>query len=191
MNTFTMKKLATVSAVALTLALGAQDALAQDTTGEVDTSITTSNAITATLTDGTDFGTWLIFHDTVNNATLDLASDTGTVTPAVAGGTTEASFVVGAANLGTINIQVPVAANVVMTYTALATDFPGPSNAALTNLNYTFGAASDVDLAAAATATLAAVPAPGIDVDFGGLITFTGTPANGTYQATSTIDFSY
>lgn len=187
-----LRKLATVSAVALTVTFGAFDAQAQVS---LTTDFTASNAINVTDTDDTTFGTWLITYDGANNVTLDLPCSTGVI-GTTAAGTSQAVEVVPGTNVGTLTLTTPGAATVTMTATTVPTAFaPAGANGTQTQL-YTCGTDGGADHVVAAADTQIITTAGGPNpatraIDFGATLVFTGDPTDNTYTLTNTMDFAY
>lgn len=185
------QSLAAFAALALVLAFSSGSAHAQT----VQSSITTSSAITAT--DGVDmaFGTWFLLHGPGGagddfSLTIDTA---GVITDdIVAQASVATELVAGPAAAGTVLVTVPLGADgVVLQMTRGAiTDFP---SAALTMQNVTYSTASQVEAPFNLVAVPVTVITGGTDetVSFGADILVTATPADGLNTASFVVSFAY
>ena len=188
----TLQLLAFASATALGIAVAA-DSLAQTET--VNAQLITSSAISTTDTSDMDFGEWLIqlgpLDDAADDVTLTLTDD-GSATAAIANNTDSTTVQITApATEGVVNVQTPAPAVLTMTRSG-SVDFAdvGMSLTATTYRTATEGPSninSDTDNGPVTT-TVAATDEP---VNFGGTITFSGTPADATHAASFDVTFTY
>lgn len=188
----TLKALALTSATVIGLAM-AGPAYAQTET--LTTSITTSSAITTNVINGTTYGTYLVIVTGGDNPTLTMSTDgSNTITPAGTGGGSQLVFVSGTPDEGAFTVETPAPSVLDMDFVNATgfTDF-ADAGMSLTRVDYeTATESGNFATAADATETITVVagatPEP---IAFGGVITFTATPADLAHSADVILDFTY
>lgn len=185
----TMKTLALTSAVALGIATSGP-AFAQVET--VDAQLITSSAITSTDVSDMDFGEWLVQFVAGDTPTITLTDD-GTVASTQTGAVGNGSQVIqitAPATEGVVRVQCPAPATLVMTRSN-SSDFAdgGLSLTATTFRTATENGNIDADTDTANITVLAG--ATDEDINFGGDIDVTATPADNTHTASFDVTFTY
>ncbi len=184
-----LKSFAAIGALALVLAFLPGGAQAQT----IQSSITTSSAITAT--DGVDmgFGTWFLIHGGAPANDFTLTMDTAGAVVSTAAPPSVSTELVAGSGQGTVLVTVPAGANGVvlqMTRGAIV-DFP---SAALTLQNTTYGTVTqgaNQPLAGAAVPVTVVTGGVNEVVSFGAQIAVTGTPADGANTGSFSVTFAY
>ncbi|MFP4097151.1 MAG: hypothetical protein ACLFU1_00005 [Alphaproteobacteria bacterium] len=188
MKRMTLRLLACAGIAAFGTAALSTDAFAQVS---ATVPITVSQSATITVANDTDiaYGTWMLVHDGSNDITLDMATD-GTVTP-TAGGDSQA-VEVAAGTVGAITVTAPAAGDL-----TICSDAPSAMSDAA---NYAFtlpvyqyaGGAADqaLPLCSGSPDTVSATGAADT-VSLGGLMTVSGTPADGAASGTIDIDIDF
>lgn len=188
----TLKALALTSATVIGLAM-AGPAYAQTET--LTTSITTSSAITTNVVNGTTYGTYLVIVTGGDNPTLTMTTDgTNTITPAGTGGGSQLVFVSGTPDEGALTVETPAPSVLDMDFVNATgfTDF-ADAGMSLTRVDYETATesgnfATGADSTETITVVAGSTPEP---IAFGGVITFTATPADGAHSADVILDFTY
>ena len=159
----------------------------------VSATLITSSAIDTVKVTDMDFGEWLIQFAAATTPSITLTSDGTAATSAT--GTVGASTLVeitDSANEGQITVEVP--APTVMSMTRAAVTNFVDTNISLSTITYqtateaatTFG----VGNGNAVNVTVLAGATPE-DVNFGGIVTITGTPADATHTASFVVTLAY
>ncbi len=188
----TLKLLAFTSAVALSMSLS-NNSFAQTET--VNATLITSSAITTTDTSDMDFGTWLIQLTAAEIAddgiTITLSDDqTATATAGDIDNASQVVQITAPATEGVVNVQIPAPGNLTMTRGAL-TDFVDAA-LSLTTVTWNTASTASATIAAAGTGTVTVLAGSTDErIDFGGIVTATDTPGDGTHSASFDVTFTY
>jgi hypothetical protein len=184
-----LKRLATVSAVALGMAVTNGPAQAQ--TENLTATLETNSAITSNVANNLDFGEWFINFVAGDTPVLTMNTNgalTVTQTGAVGNGS-QLVQITAPTNRGEINVQTPAPSLLDITCTNIVDFVDG----GLTLNVIRYDTATQPVTACDNTADPVTVVSGGTDelVSFGGDITVSATPGDGTHTATFQVDFAY
>lgn len=184
------KTLAVCGLIALGFAVFSPSAKAQTT---VQTSITTSSAITVTDGDDIDFGTWFLVHGGLPADDFTLVMDTtGAITDNIVAQDATAIELTAANQNGTVDVTTPLGAdNVVLQMTRGAINDFADAGLSLTAVTYATATEAEAPLLLAAVPVTVLVGGTDEEVAFGATITVTGTPVDNTHTATFSVTFAY
>lgn len=190
-----IKKLAAVSAVALSFAFGAQDANAQ-TTAQIGATLTTAAGLSSAAGNNLDFGTWVINRQSGETITLPLLSLPTGAAPAVPipGGVTNSVVVntVAPAASGTVTVTSPIATDLEI-QGVISTNF-AEATLTLGTLTYSDFDTANGALPAAYDGTVVTAQTGGAaeTIGIGGTITIAGgNPPEATTFNDAVIDVSF
>lgn len=174
----TIKRMAAVGAVALTLALGVQTANA-DTQTTIGADFTTAVGLTSAPVSDMDFGTWVVNVQGGDTITLTLDADIGAAPPdATVGGNTASTVVntLDSANSGQFTVTAPIATTLEI-QGSVTTPFAEPT-ISLGGLTYTDSNTNDAALPAAYNGSVVDVTVAGVPetIALGGVLTITASP---------------
>ncbi len=192
MNLNTIKTIALTSAVALSLAFSGT---AQAQTETVGATLIVSGALSSADVSDMDFGDFFIFLAGADTATFTM-QDNGALTVAVVTpGTSTVVELTAGASRGAVTVSTPTGVDgVALTMTRSNTSDFSDSNLSLTSVEYATatqgnGNALNADTDSG-TVTVVAGGTPE-QVDFGGVITASATPANATHTASFDVTFAF
>jgi hypothetical protein len=187
------KKLATVSAVALTVALGVTTDAQAQTTAQLGATFATAAGLASAFVANLDFGTWFVAHQGADTPTIAVTATAG-VPPLPVVGTPGTSTVVNTvppAQSGQVTVTSPIAGTVVV-FGTIVQDFTSPI-LTLSALTYEDTVVNNAALPAVAGADVVTVLTGGVaePVYIGGTLTISGQPGASTTFNDADIDVTF
>lgn len=183
------KLLAYSSAAVLALSVYGKPAQAQTET--LVATLITSSAIDTTLVSGMDFGTWLIQFAANSTPSITL-TDSGVASTSQTGtlGNSTVVEITDSANEGVVTVTIPGPAVLDLTR-GTVTDFAA-TGLSLSTITYDTATQTSTVLAANTVQPVTVVAANVAEtIRFGGIVTITGTPADGTHTASFNVTLAY